>query len=112
MRIFGNAISTGPDSFHTYRMLHVFEDHLEIMKRIGEITVLQIEPLIVYKYNRDWIGLLLHLKIDPKYHWVVIRFNGFSSFSDDMETIEQILLPDFSLVETIFNTERTRARLN
>lgn len=60
-------------------------------------------PIIAYKYEGDYFGLLDYLNIEKKYHHIVLRFNGYVSSSDYKGNDQYVLVPDITEIENIKN---------
>jgi hypothetical protein len=61
-----------------------------------------------FKYEGDLYGLLADMNIDHKYHYLVMRVNGFSA-SDEYDGVRTSLLtPDFNEVDILASLYRTQ----
>ena len=64
--------------------------------------------VISYKFEGDYFGLLDYLEIEKKYHYIVLRFNGYTSSSDFKGLDTYVLVPDLNEIENIKNIFLTR----
>ena len=85
------------------------ESHLTKLRHSPNVRERDIEPLQSYKYTGDFYGLLDSLSIDKKYHFIVLRFNGYESSADFKGEEELILVPDFNEIELLKNIYVTRS---
>lgn len=82
-------------------MNHI-ESFMSKLRHSPNIKILNdFSPVISYKYEGDYFGLLQYLHVEKKYHYIVLRFNGYESSSDFKGEDTYVLLPDFSEVEAI-----------
>ncbi len=65
-------------------------------------------PTISYKYEGDYFGLLTYLNIEKKYHYIILRFNGYTSSSDFKGEDTYVLIPDINEIENIKNIFLTK----
>lgn len=68
----------------------------------------EFTPVISYKYEGDYFGLLDYLNIEKKYHYIVLRFNGYTSSSDFKGNDLYVLVPDLNEIENIKNIYLTQ----
>lgn len=82
-------------------MNHI-ESFMSKLRHSPNVRILNdFSPVISYKYEGDYFGLLQHLNVEKKYHYIVLRFNGYQSSSDFKGEDTHVLLPDFNEIETI-----------
>lgn len=94
--------------YYEEAFLHLLETHMTFLKTSGGGHILPVSNLQKGKYEGDFFGLLDDLKIDKKYHYVVMRFNGLSSSADYVGTSDTILVPDYSVVDNLKNVYESR----
>lgn len=70
------------------------ETHVEYLKYHKGTMVLSVTGLEAEKYKADFYGLLLSLKVERKYHYLVMRMNGYANSSDYDGIRTDILYPD------------------
>ena len=64
--------------------------------------------IISYKFEGDYFGLLDYLEIEKKYHYIILRFNGYVSSSDFKGNDTYVLIPDLDEIENIKNIFLTK----
>jgi len=96
--------STGPKVYYTDKFRRMIEDHLHILKNKSKNNIrliTQNEWAQLYRYQGDFYGLFRSLGFDDKYHWTMLRLNGYRSRLDLGEELEYLLIPDFDYVDQL-----------
>lgn len=61
-----------------------------------------VTPAEAYRFEYDYHALLRYKNVPYKYHWIVMRVNGFNSPFEGHPGITEIQVPDYKLIEKIF----------
>lgn len=101
----GNQIYYDP----TFRT--ILEDHLTFIRNSNEITTINIEPAMAYKYEGDLFGLLFNYGITFEQHWIIMRLNGFTNPNQNKSTLLSLITPSRAIVERIRAVYMTRNRV-
>lgn len=79
------------------------ETHITYLTNHYETQQLVFEAQKAEKYKGDFYGLLDFLSIDKKYHYLIMRVNGYYCSSDYEGDRNYILLPSLSEMGKIFS---------
>ena len=99
------------DAYYSEGFLKVVEDHLTYFRTYDGVVVNQLTNVQCVKYQGDLFGLLLDLKIDKRYHHVVMRVNDLYSPADFTGDINQIVIPNLAQVDMTKNIYQTTPAL-
>ena len=94
----------GPEIYYSKTYRKMVEDHLTTLK---SMTTILVRPITqddwadLYKYVGDFYGFLTALGYDRKYHWTILRMNGFRSRFDLSTDLTQLILPDWSYIDKL-----------
>lgn len=110
MDIFNLEINAGSNVHYEQAFRIVLEDHLQYLKTHAETYVINVESIYAFKYAGDLSGLLLHYNIPVYLHWVIMRMNGFSSFTQMGEEAKDLLIPATNVIEQIRSVYKTKNR--
>lgn len=104
-----NSLSVGESHsyYYTNEIKALLESHVEFLKNHRETRIVQVAPHLIYKYEGDFYGLLLTLKIPPEYHWIIMRMNDYTSPTELSENKMAFLQPGFNVIDQIINMHRT-----
>jgi len=95
--------------YYNLEFMNHVESFMTKLRNSPNIKILNdFTPVISYKYEGDYFGLLQYLNVEKKYHYIVLRFNGYESSADFKGEDTYVLLPDFNEIErikTIFQTK-------
>lgn len=89
---------------------NILEDHLPLIIKSQHSLVMDVDMLTALHYKNNFYGLLTEMKLDYKYHWIIMRCNNILnplSFTGEMT---KLLHPDLNYVDNLFNTWRTTYR--
>lgn len=95
------------DAYHDPGFILIIETHLTLLRNATGAKLLPVTEQQGYKYEGDFYGLLDDLKIEKKYHLVVLRVNDLLSSADYKGDMSHVILPSISQVEllkSIFQT--------
>jgi hypothetical protein len=95
---------SGPAIYYSEKFRQMVEDHLLILRALPGNTTYQIANDDMAKLNRytgDFYGFLTALNLDRRYHWTILRMNGFRSRFDLDLTLTHLLLPDYAYLDKL-----------
>jgi hypothetical protein len=93
----------------TFRLL--LEDHLPNIKLSDQATVLDVDPSESMHYKNNFYGLLSAMRIEQKYHWIIMRANGIENTLTFDGIMSKLLHPDLNMVDSLYSTWRTKYRV-
>ena len=95
---------TGESIYFTDKFRQMLEDHLLILRNMSTASVRQMtdeDMNQIYRYTGDFYGFLTELGYSVKYHWTIVRMNGFGSRFDLTTDLVFLNLPDFQYVDKL-----------
>lgn len=107
--LINNLSTVIEDVYYDHDFIIMIESNMSTLRSNPNVRMLSVDVLKSYKYEGDFYGLLDDLNIDKKFHFIVLRFNGYTSSADFVADIEYILMPDFDeieLLKSIFLTKK------
>ncbi len=107
MDINNHAHSSGPSIFYNDDFRAIIEAHIEYLRTHSDTRTLYLEPHIVYKYEFDMYGLLMHYGIQPFMHWIILRMNGLYSLTNFPTNLSELLVPSeqsLNIIRQIYQT--------
>lgn len=111
MEISRLSVNEGASVYYSDEFRTHLEDHITYLKNSNEISILNIEPAMAYKYEGDLFGLLYHYNIVFEYHWIVMRVNNFTNPNQNKATLTSLYVPNRSIIERIKNVYMTKNRI-
>ena len=103
-----NSLATDIETiFHETNFLVTMESHLTHLRSSANIRLLPISKHQSYKYEGDLYGLLDDLRVEKKYHYIVMRLNNFDTSNQFKGDIEHIAIPDLNEIEILKNILQT-----
>lgn len=103
-----NILDRVHDDYYHRDFLILLESHLTYFLNNKITGAIAVEPAVAYKYRGDLYGMLKEIGVESKYHYMVMRLNGYKSSADYQGDRVEFLQPDFSeidLLRQIFNTQ-------
>jgi len=94
----------GPAIYYTDTFRQMVEDHLSVLKNMSTTQTRIITSddwATLYKYEGDFYGLLYAMGYDRRYHWTIMRMNGYRSRFEATDQIVALLIPDWSYVDKL-----------
>ena len=107
MKIDERMQDPGPDVYYSKTFRDTLEAHMNWFRTHPDTSVEQVEPHQADIYDGDLFGYLIYLKIDPRYHFVVMRVNNFFSPTDFGPGVVELLVPKLGLVDTLRQTQKS-----
>lgn len=95
------------DAYHEPGFILIIETHLSQLRGSNGAKLLPVTEQQGYKYEGDFYGLLDDLKIDKKYHLIVLRVNDLLSSADYKGDLSHVVLPSLSQVELLKSIYQT-----
>lgn len=102
--IIDNIDNQGSAIYYSDTFRQMIEDHMDVLKTMTTTQTRLITDddwATLYKYEGDFYGLLGALQLDRKYHWTIMRMNGYRSRFEATTDISTLLLPDWSYVDKL-----------
>lgn len=84
------------------------EAHLTYLRTKGEIRIAPVSDHLGYKHEGDLFGLLDSLNILKKFHYIVMRVNGYEHTADFKGDIDYLVIPDLNEVEMLRSVWQTK----
>lgn len=94
----------GSDEYYNEHFRNCIEDHLQYLNKDGNYTVVNFDNGTAYKYENDFIGLLISLNIPKRLHWITLRLNGLTSPIQYDGTVNFVKTPTESILEELRTT--------
>lgn len=69
--------NAGPDIFYQPGFRKMVEDHLNWLRNHESADVITLNNKDALRYHGDFFGLLSYLEIQSKFHWILMRLNGY-----------------------------------
>jgi hypothetical protein len=101
------SINPGDSVYYTPEFMNVLEDHLTYLREHPKTRTESITPHEASKYTGDLISLLNVRNVKPEYHWIIMRLNNFTNYSDIDENLNTLLYPDFEEIDRIKLSHKT-----
>lgn len=111
MQISSLARNEGAAIYYNIELRNILEDHLTYFRNSNDITILNIEPAMAYKYEGDFFGLLSYYNVPFEYHWLVLRINKMTNPNQNKSTLLSVNVPNRLSVERLKNVYMTRNRI-
>lgn len=108
MDISNYANDEGPMIYYNDDFRAIIESHVDFLKNHKDTRVLNLEPHIVYRYEFDMYGLLLHYKFQPYLHWIILRINDLYSMQSFPTTLSQLLIPNDGVINQMRQIYQTK----
>ena len=112
MTIHKQMVDEGPALFYNPSFRATLETHLSLLREHKDTDFLTIESYPAHKYEYDFYGLLSFYKVEPKYHWLILRMNEMTSPPEYTSDITAILIPSNAVVGSIVQAYRTSNKNN
>ena len=80
---------------------NVIEEHISLLKDEKNCSITNITSHMTYKYENNLYGLLTELKYDSKYHWTIMRVNGFHNPNEFSTTTDKLIIPKSNYIDNL-----------
>lgn len=104
MKIYDLENNFGPSIHYDPKFRIVLEDHMTVLRNSTLTRSLTIEPVYAYKFTGDLIGILKQYNVPLYLHWIIMRMNNYTAYTDFNENVTSLIIPDEELVERIKRT--------
>jgi hypothetical protein len=105
-------IEPGAPVFYDQAFRNVLEDHLTLLRSSERTRERSVEPMVAYKFEGDFFGLLAHHGIQPYLHWVIMRLNGMTSPVQASREITSFWMPDPAEISRLRGAHMTARKIN
>lgn len=108
--LYTQLLSNHDFSFSHPDFINILEDHLPLIISSSNTIVMDVDQLSALHFKNNFYGLLTEIKINQKYHWVIMRCNNIASTLAFNGEMTQLIHPDLNYVDNLYNTWRTTYR--
>jgi len=99
--IHGLMVNAGNDIYYDPDFRSTVETYLPYLREHKDTQILAVNADDAYRYEGDFYGLLMTLKVPPQYHWTIMRVNNYSASTDLTSIITGILIPAIEQMDGI-----------
>lgn len=92
----------GTKEFYTKEFMDVLESHLAYLKNRSDTYTVQIDTKRAVVYEGDFYGYLNEIKIEPQYHWVIMRLNDMHASTEFNSAMTELHVPNKAEINAIF----------
>ena len=78
------------------------ETHITYLKNYPGSKTVAVEGQIADKFAGDFHGLLDFLRIDKKYHYLIMRVNDLYSSADYSGEVTEVFVPPIGVINQLF----------
>lgn len=96
-----SKISLVNGKYLTSRFRRAIEDHLPLFK--ANVSTVTVDGGTSLKYKNNYLGLLNHYNVRPRYHYVTMRLNEITNPKLVVD-VTVIYLPNFTEVDNLVST--------
>lgn len=111
MKIDDLLTSPGSSIYYDEGFRRVLEDHMTYLREHSTTATINLDASVVYKYEFDFFGLLAAYRVPAHLHWVVMRMNKLRCPTEAGLEIDQLLIPDATVVDRIRQSHMTTRRV-
>lgn len=96
-------------TYFTLEFKTLIEDHLTLLLKDPSTKKEPIPSELAMKYHRNFYALLADkgFHIDYKYHWAILRLNGFHHPAEFTHTKQFFIKPELSKLDVLMRVFRT-----
>lgn len=95
------------DKFYSEDFKQVIEDHLPYLKRLSSTRSQSFPAYYQIQCKHNYYLLLSSIGVPYKYHWIIMRLNGYHSPMEFTGEESAVLIPDFPTVDRLMSTFNT-----
>lgn len=106
MKINSLMFSPGADLYYDKAFRDTMEAHMEYFRSSRKTQVYDVDPQRAVVYQGDLFGFLLEIKIQPQYHWIVMRMNNFFSPYEFGPQVHSLMIPSNAEVDRLKQTQK------
>lgn len=90
----------GADVYYDADFRVMIETHLTHLREHEKTQTVVVDEHRVYRQESDFYGLLLELDVQTKYHWIILRVNGYEHPSDYVNK-NTVIMPAVEEIERL-----------
>lgn len=98
----------GDDTYYEDAFLNIVDSHLLYLQNRPDTVLLPVDAHLVYKHEGDLSGLFDEIGYPKKYHYTLMRMNGFRSTNELKLGITTLIVPPFSEIDLLNAVYRTK----
>lgn len=102
-----NILDRVDDVYAEPGFITLIESHLDYLKQFHLTEPLTLSEYLKQKYVGNLYALLVELRVDSRYHYVVMRLNDYENPSDFLGDRDTLLQPDYNEIELMRNIYMT-----
>lgn len=95
--------------YYTIEFIRVIEDHLQYLKD-NAVNIVTVGNALSYRYLGDYSGILQEINVPRKYHYAVMRVNGYMSSFDYQTANLSVIIPDFGYIDSLLSKTKAYTR--
>ena len=101
MKVQAKSPEAAPNYYYGKEYRAIAQGCLDYILNHKETTSIDVEPLRVQQYNRNFYSLLFRMQIKPAVHWLTMRLSGLYHPSEDFSELTQIVVPTSTIMRQI-----------
>lgn len=86
------------------------EYFIPLLKQAEDTKTLDITDVLLDRFQFDFTGLMLHLAIPYRLHWISMRMSGLTAVTELDKRTSQVLIPSGETVTRLINTYNSNKR--
>ena len=100
-RLKSKLIIDGSEIYYRADFRAILEEHIPYMLDLKLYEQTVVPDNLMFKYERDFYGLLLEMRLPMHLHWVTLRMNGLFNSNEYAGQKQYIIIPDASEISKI-----------
>lgn len=104
---------TGSSIYFGNRFRLMLEDHLLYIQNSTDnriVIIGETELAKLHRYLGDFYGFLNAMNYDDRYHWAILRVNGFRSRFDLTENLTHLIIPDYAFLDKLAQLSKEKRK--
>ena len=101
-------VPMGPDEYYDPAFRVVLGTHYTYLRNLATNRIRTVTSFQETKYRGDFYGLLTDMQIPRQFFYIILRLNDLASPDDFDVGMQNILVPDTSIIEMIRNIHTTK----
>lgn len=97
------GVSASAPGYYSTRWRKGVESHLVELRKPANSDLVSVVNLEGYRTRFDFFAYLTQKKVDERWHWAILRMNGFKSPRDFTEDITEIVMPKSDTLQTLYS---------
>jgi hypothetical protein len=107
----GLMINEGSAVYYDSGFRQMLEDHLSYLKDHPQTESVEINPSSAHKGHGDLVSVLQDYAIEPRFHWIIMRLNGYTSPMEYQSDRLVLKIPQASLIDGLTRVYRVNRKL-